>query len=192
LDRIKVTVHYNIWDVYRMEMAERWRRCHSADSPVISSAFSIAIVLYVLLQLVFDIIFSTAWRRMVPSLAVWLLVLWAAWWAVAPFLEARRQAEAAVSETPVRFIFSPEGVEIVRFEVSMHIAWPGIRRVKETRFSFLIYPRQGSPYATAPDGRLIQVLPWMKLHFTFPVTGSRAPRICAFSASSSASTSPPR
>jgi hypothetical protein len=50
----------------------------------------------------------------------------------------------------------------------MHIAWPGIRRLKETWFSFLIYPRQGSPYATAPDGRLIQVLTWMKLYFTLP------------------------
>jgi len=57
---------------------------------------------------------------------------------------------------------------MIRLDVSMQIAWPGIRRVEETWFSFLIYPRQSSLYATAPDDRLIQVLPLMKLYFTLP------------------------
>jgi hypothetical protein len=168
LDRIKVTVHYTAWDVYRLEMAERWRRSHSGDAQVLSSAFPIAIVLCVLLQLVLDISLSTAWRSLIPGVAFWLLVAWAAWWAVARFLQAHRQAEAAVSEPSVRFVFFPEGVEMTRLDVSMQIAWPGIRRVRETWFSFLIYPRQSSPYATAPDGRLIRVLPWIKFYFTLP------------------------
>ena len=72
------------------------------------------------------------------------------WWAVAPLLQARRQAEAVLSEPPVRFVFSPAGVEMIRLDVSMQIAWPGIRRVKETWFSFLLYPRQSSPLRRRP------------------------------------------
>jgi hypothetical protein len=58
---------------------------------------------------------------------------------------------------------------MIRPDVSMQIAWPGIRRVKETWIPFLIYPRQSSPCAAAADGRLIQVLPWMKLYFALPL-----------------------
>jgi hypothetical protein len=166
LDRIEVAVHYTTWDVYRMEMAERWRRSYSADAPVLSSTFPFAVVFFLLVLAANDVLSSGPWRNAIPGIAFWFLVALAAWWTVAPFLEARRHAEAALSEPPVRFAFSPEGVEIARLDVSVQIAWPGIRRVRETWFSFLIYPRQSSPYATAPDGRLIQVLPWMKLYFT--------------------------
>jgi hypothetical protein len=168
LDRIEVTVHYSAWNVYRMELAERWRRSHSADAPVIASTFPFAVILYLLLDIFYVAFAPGAWKDTILVAALWLLVLWGAWWAVAPFLKARRQAEAAVAELPVRFVFSPEGIEITRLDVSMRIAWPGIRRAKETWFSFQIYPRQASPYITAPDGRLIQVLPWMKLYFTLP------------------------
>jgi len=151
-----------------MEMAERWRRSYSDDAPVLSSTFPFAVVFYVLVQLAYDVFSSSPWRNAIPGIAFWFLVVLAAWWTVAPFLDARRHAEAALSEPPVRFVFSPEGVEMIRLDVSMQIAWPGIRRVEETWFSFLIYPRQSSPYATAPDGCLIQVLPLMKLYFTLP------------------------
>ena len=83
-------------------------------------------------------------------IAFWFRVAWVVWWAVAPLLQARRQAEAVLSEPPVRFVFSPAGVEMIRLDVSMQIAWPGIRRVKETWFSFLIYPRQSSPLRRRP------------------------------------------
>ncbi len=145
LDRISVTVHYTAWDMYRMAMAERWRRSYSADAPVLSSTFPLAVVLYLLIQLAYDIFSSSPWRNFVPGVAFWILVAWVVWWAVAPLLQARRQAEAVPSEPPVRFVFSPAGVEMIRLDVSMQIAWPGIRRVKETWFSFLIYPRQSSP-----------------------------------------------
>jgi len=169
LDRISVTVHYTAWDMYRMAMAERWRRSHSADAPVLSSTFPLAVVLYLLIQLAYDIFSSSPWRDFVPGVAFWFLVAWVVWWAVAPLLQARRQAEAVLSEPPVRFVFSPAGVEMIRLDVSMQIAWPGIRRVKETWFSFLIYPRQSSQCAAAPDGSLIQVLPWMRLYFALPL-----------------------
>jgi hypothetical protein len=168
LERIEVTVHYSDWDVYRMDMAERWRTSHSADAPVIKSIFPLAAVLYLLLNIFYVAIAPGAWKDAVLPGALWLLVLWGVLRGVAPFLAARRVAEAAASEPPVRFVFSPLGVEIVRLDVSVHIAWPGFRRVRETWFSFLIYPRQSPPYTTAPDGRLIQVLPWMKLYFTLP------------------------
>jgi hypothetical protein len=169
LDRIEVTVHYTAWDVYRMDMAERWRRSHSADAPVITSTLPLAVVaFYLLLDILYVVFPPGAGKDAVLPGALWLLVLWGIWGAVAPFLQARRMAEAAVSEPPVRFVFAPEGVEMVRLDVSMQIAWPGVRRVRETCFSFLIYPHQSSPYTTAPDGRLIQVLPWMKLYFTLP------------------------
>jgi hypothetical protein len=168
LDRIEVTVHYSAWDIYCMEMAERWRRSHSADAPVIASTLPLAVLLYLFIDIVYVSFAPGAWKDAIVPGTMWLLILWAAWWAVAPFLQAHRQAEAALCEPPVRFVFSPEGVEMIRLDVSMQIAWPGIRRVKETWFSFLIYPRQSSPYATASDGRLIQVLPWMKLYFTIP------------------------
>lgn len=169
LDRIEVIVQYNTWDVYLMEMAERWRRSHSADAPVAVSTFPLAVILYLLLELFYVAMAPGAWKGALLPGVLWLLFLWAVWWLVAPILRARRQADAASSELPVRFIFSPDGVEMIRLDVSMKIAWPGIRRVKETWFSFLIYPRQSTPYATAPDGRLIQVLPWMKLYFTVPL-----------------------
>ena len=169
LERIEVTVRYNAWDLYRMEMAERWRRSHSADAPLFSSAFPVAVVLWLLVQLAYALLYSTAWRASVAVVAFWFLVLWAIWWTVAPFLEARRAAEAALSDSPPRFVFTPEGVEMIHLDVSMKIAWPGIRRVRETSFSFLIYPRQPSPYSTTPDGRLVQILPWMKLYFTLPI-----------------------
>jgi hypothetical protein len=169
LDRIEVTVHYNTWDVYRMEMAERWRRNHSADAPVVVSPFPLAVVLYLLLEFFYAALAPGAWRGALFPGALSLLFLWAVWWAVAPILQARRQAEAALSESPVRLVFSPDGVEMIRLDVSMKIAWPGIRRLKETWFSILIYPCQSSPYATGPDGRLVQVLPWMKLYFTVPL-----------------------
>ena len=169
LDRIEITVQYNAWDVYRMEMAERWRRSHSADAPVVTSTFPLAIVLYLLLELFYVALAPGAWRSAILPGTLWLVLLWTLWWAGAPIFAARRQAVAALSEPPVRFVFSSEGVEMIRLDVSMQIAWPGIRRVKETWFSFLIYPRQSSPYATAPGGRLIQVLPWMKLYFTVPL-----------------------
>ncbi len=152
-----------------MEMAERWRRSHSADAPVIASTFPLAVVLYFLLDIFYMSLTPAGWKNAVLPGTMWLLILWGIWWALAPYFEARRQAEAALSEPPVRFVFSPECVEMIRLDVSMQIAWPGIRRVKETWFSFLIYPRQSSPYATAPDGRLIQVLPSMKLYFTVPL-----------------------
>jgi hypothetical protein len=169
LDRIEVPVHYTAWDVYRMEVRERWQRSYSADSSVVASTFFLlAAGLYLLVDVLYFALAPTPWMDAVLIGAFWLLVLWGAWWAVAPILKARRHAEAALSEPLVRFVFSPEGVEIVRQDVSMRIAWPGIRRVRETWFSFLIYPRLSSPYVTSPDGRLIQVLPWMKLYFTLP------------------------
>ena len=161
-------MHYTAWDVYLMEMAERWRRSYSADAPVLSSTFPFVLLFFLLVLAADDVLSSSPWRNAIPGIAFWFLVVLAAWWTVTPFLEARRHAEAALSEPPVRFVFSPEGIEMIRLDVSMQIAWPGIRRVKETWFSLLVYPRQSSPYATAPDGRLIQVLPWMKLYFTLP------------------------
>lgn len=169
LDRIEITVRYNAWDIYRMEMAERWRRSHSADAPVISSSFPFAVLLYLLVNIVYISFARGAWKETVPDVALWLLIVWGAWWVVSPFFEARRAAEASLSEPPVRFVFSPEGFEMTRRDVSVQIAWPGIRRVKETWFSFLIYPRQPSPFSTTPDGRLIQVLPWMKQYFVLPI-----------------------
>jgi|SRR2546421_1625349 len=93
---------------------------------------------------------AAPWRNFAPGVAFWFRVAWVVWWAVAPLLQARRQAEAVLSEPPVRFVFSPAGVEMIRLDVSMQIAWPGIRRVKETWFSFLIYPRQSSPLRRRP------------------------------------------
>ena len=104
LDRISVTVHYTAWDMYRMAMAERWRRSHSADAPVLSSTFPLAVVLYLLIQLAYDIFSSSPWRDFVPGVAFWFLVAWVVWWAVAPLLQARRQAEAVLSEPPVRAV----------------------------------------------------------------------------------------
>jgi hypothetical protein len=168
LDRIEVLVHCNAWDVYRMEIAESWRRSHSADATVIANTFPFAVVLYLLLDIFYVAFAPRAWKDTIVTAALWLLILWGAWWIATPFLKAFRQAESAQLRPPVRFVSSPEGVEIIRPDFSMQIAWPGIRRVRETWFSFLIYPRQPSPYKTTPDGRLIQVLPWMKLYFTIP------------------------
>src|ERR1700674_5767734 len=105
LDRIEVTVHYSAWDVCRMELAERWRRSHSADAPVIASTFPFAVILYLLLDISYVAFAPGAWKDTILVAALWLPVLWGAWWAVAPFLKARRQPEAAVAELPVRFVF---------------------------------------------------------------------------------------
>ena len=150
-------------------MADRWRRNHSADASLFSSGFPYAIGFFVLVYLLYGISFSTAWRDFVPGFAILIPILWGVWWAAEPLLEARRQAQAALLQPPVQFVFSPDGVEMRRLDVSMQIAWAGIRRVRETRSSLLIYPRGSSPYVAAPDGTLIQVLPWMKLYFTVPV-----------------------
>lgn len=162
-------MRYSAWDVYRMEFAENWRRSHSADAPVIRSTFPFAVVLYLLLNIYYAFSAPVAGKDTILIAAFWLVILWVAWWIATPFLQALRQAEPAQFGSPVRFVFSPEGVEIIRQDYSMQIAWPGIRRVRETRFSFLLYPRQPSPYKTTPDGQLIQVLPWMKLYFTLPL-----------------------
>jgi len=152
-----------------MEMADRWRRNHSADAPILSAGFPIAIGFVVTLYVMYGIFFSTPLRSFIPSFALAMPILWGAWWAIEPMLVARQQAEAALTQTPVQFVFSPDGVEMRRLDVSMQIAWPGIRRVRETWSSILIYPRQSSPFVTSPDGTLVQVLPWMKLYFTVPL-----------------------
>src|SRR2546430_7065952 len=75
---------------------------------------------------------AAPWRNFAPGVAFWFRVAWVVWWAVAPLLQARRQAEAVLSEPPVRFVFSPAGVEMIRLDVSMQIAWPGIRSEEHT------------------------------------------------------------
>src|SRR3977135_1678339 len=94
LDRIEVAVHYTAWDVYRMEMAERWRRSYSADAPVLSSTLPFAVVFFLLVLTADDVLSSSPWRNAIPGIAFWFLVVLAAWWTVTPFLEARRHAEA--------------------------------------------------------------------------------------------------
>lgn len=77
LDRIEVTVHYSAWDVYRMELAERWRRSHSADAPVIASTFPFAVILYLLLDIFYVAFAPGAWKDTILVAALWLLVRWA-------------------------------------------------------------------------------------------------------------------
>jgi hypothetical protein len=168
LDRIEVLLRYSAWDLYRMNMVERWKRSQSADAPVISSSFPVALILYIIVQIFFDLVLTASWKIVVLDITLWGLILWGAWLLLAPYLEARREVIAERGTPPVRFVFSPEGVEIIRLDVSIQIVWAGIRRVRETWFSFLIYPRQQSPYISTADGRLVQVLPWMKLYFTIP------------------------
>ena len=69
LDRIEVAVHYTAWDVYLMEMAERWRRSYSGDAPVLSSTFPFAVVFYVLVRLAYDVFSSSPWRNAIPGIA---------------------------------------------------------------------------------------------------------------------------
>jgi len=142
LDRIEVLVHYNAWEFDGIEMAEPWRRSHSADAPVIAPTLSFGVILYVVVYMVYVAFASLAWRDAILTAGMWIFILWAVWRVLAPFLQARRQAESAIPEPPLRFVFSSAGVEMKHLDLSMQIAWPGIRRVQETWFSFLLYPRQ--------------------------------------------------
>ncbi|HUC52818.1 MAG TPA: hypothetical protein VMR90_02150 [Candidatus Cybelea sp.] len=109
---------------------------------MIAPTLSFGVILYVVVYMVYVAFASLAWRDAILTAGMWIFILWAVWRVLAPFLQARRQAESAIPEPPLRFVFSSAGVEMKHLDLSMQIAWPGIRRVQETWFSFLLYPRQ--------------------------------------------------
>ena len=166
--RIEVTLRPTVWDIYRAEFAERWRRDHSADASLSRALAPWLLLLYVFAESVHQLVMPSQIRSTFITLGFWLLVGWLIWWLVQPHVEARKQIQASRSEPPIRYAFSAEGFEVLRFEFSLKIAWGGVRRVRETRFSFLVYPVQQSPFSKTEEGQLVQVLPLMKRFFTIP------------------------
>jgi YcxB-like protein len=166
--RIEVALRPDVWDIYRAEFAERWRRSHSADASIARALAPWLLLLYVIAESVHQLILPSFLHSTVITLGFWFLVGWLLWWLTHPYLDARNQMQASSLAPPIRYAFSAEGFEVLRMDYSLKIAWGGVRKVRETPFSFLIYPTQQSPYSKTPEGDLVQVLPLMKQFFTLP------------------------
>lgn len=170
--RIEVALIPTVWDIYRSSVAERWHRRRSADASIANAIAPWIVLLYLIAESINQWMMPKESRNWILNLGLWVCGGWLLWWwakwLVNPLLEAVKQERLARSEPLIRYEFSAAGMKVLRLDHFLEIAWPGIRRVRETLFSFLIYPHEQSPWTKTPDGHLIQTLPLMKTFLTVP------------------------